>query len=111
MGALGVSGDTSCADHNIAWRVRQKLGMDKVPAGVTDQNNDAIIYDIGSDGKSASGFGHPKCGGKEPEVAQKIGASANGAAPFKNASSVANENRQHARAALNTSVPEPGLKP
>jgi hypothetical protein len=60
IGALGVSGDTSCADHNIAWRVRQKLGLDKVPAGVTDQNNDAIIDDIGDDGKSASGFGHPE---------------------------------------------------
>ena len=76
IGALGVSGDTSCADHNIAWRVRQKLGMDKVPAGVTTKNNDAIIYDIGKDGKSASGFGHPKCGGKEPEIAKQIGASA-----------------------------------
>lgn len=111
MGALGVSGDTSCADHNIAWRVRQKLGMDKVPAGVTNQNNDAIIYDMGSDGKSASGFGHPKCGGKEPEVAEKIGSSAKGASPFKNASAVASGNRAHARAALNTSVPEPGLTP
>jgi len=23
-----VSGDTSCADHDIAWRVRNKLGLD-----------------------------------------------------------------------------------
>ena len=22
VGGIGVSGDTSCADHNIAWRVR-----------------------------------------------------------------------------------------
>src|SRR5437763_16013080 len=22
IGAIGVSGDTSCADHNVAWRVR-----------------------------------------------------------------------------------------
>merc|ERR1711981_1168300 len=34
VGALGVSGDSSCADHNIAWRVRQAVGMDYVPAGV-----------------------------------------------------------------------------
>jgi len=26
-----VSGDTSCADHNIAWRVRQRLKPDQVP--------------------------------------------------------------------------------
>ena len=27
-GGLGVSGDTSCADHFIAWRVRHILGLD-----------------------------------------------------------------------------------
>jgi uncharacterized protein GlcG (DUF336 family) len=25
LGALGVSGDSSCADHNIAWRTRHGL--------------------------------------------------------------------------------------
>ena len=34
VGGLGVSGDTSCADHNVAWRVRKALGLDNVPAGV-----------------------------------------------------------------------------
>src|SRR2546421_3164516 len=28
VGGLGVSGDTSCADHHIAWRVRNNLGLD-----------------------------------------------------------------------------------
>ncbi len=28
VGGLGVSGDSSCADHNVAWRVRQALGLD-----------------------------------------------------------------------------------
>ena len=28
VGGVGVSGDTSCADHNIAWRVRNNLGLD-----------------------------------------------------------------------------------
>ena len=111
IGALGVSGDTSCADHNIAWRLRQKLGLDKVPAGVTDHDNDAIIYDIAADGTSASGFGHPKCGGKEPQVAEQIGASASKASPFKNATAAATVNRLHARAASNSPVPEPGLEP
>src|SRR5204862_3525278 len=32
VGGLGVSGDTSCADHNIAWRVRNSLGLDHLAA-------------------------------------------------------------------------------
>ena len=35
VGALGASGDTSGADHNIAWRIRKTLGLDLVPAGIT----------------------------------------------------------------------------
>ena len=34
LGAVGVSGDTSCADHNIAWRTRHNLNLDFVPGGV-----------------------------------------------------------------------------
>jgi Haem degrading protein HbpS-like len=113
VGALGVSGDTSCADHNIAWRVREKLGMDHVPAGVTDKNDDAIIYDIGKEGKSESGFGHPKCGGKAAQVAEEIGASATTASLFKNAKTAATKNRPHARVTTNgpDDVPTPGLNP
>ena len=33
LGGLGLSGDTSCADHRIAWRVRHKLNLDRL-AGV-----------------------------------------------------------------------------
>lgn len=76
-GAIGVSGDTSCADHNIAWRVRQALGLAPGsgvggvgPSGTVD----GINYDIGKDGKSAGGFGHPTCIGTEPKVAKSIGA-------------------------------------
>ncbi len=78
IGALGVSGDTSCADHNIAWRVRQELGFGKVPAGITADNNDAIIYDFGMLGKSSSGYGHPTTGLQEQNVAKEIRASADG---------------------------------
>ena len=35
LGGLGVSGDSSCADHNIAWRTRNTLGLDNVPGGVS----------------------------------------------------------------------------
>jgi uncharacterized protein GlcG (DUF336 family) len=69
VGGLGISGDSSCADHNVAWRVRQALGLDKTP------QKDTIKYDLGSDGKSASGFGHPKCAGYEADIAGDIGAS------------------------------------
>lgn len=78
VGALGVSGDTSPADHNVAWRVRQALGLDKVPNGITGAGNDAIIYDIGLTGSSSSGYGHPKSGLKEPDVAGEIGSKADG---------------------------------
>src|SRR5215467_6383980 len=32
VGGIGVSGDTSCADHNIAWRVRNILNLDHLAA-------------------------------------------------------------------------------
>lgn len=65
VGGLGVSGDTSCADHNIAWRIRSRLGLDHLGGvgGVAgdDTHPDNIIFDIGVNGQSAKGFGHPKC--------------------------------------------------
>jgi uncharacterized protein GlcG (DUF336 family) len=61
VGGVGVSGDTSCGDHAIGWKVRHALNLDNVPAGVSATGDDNIIYDIGADGKSASGFGHPHC--------------------------------------------------
>ena len=70
IGAVGVSGDTSCADHNIGWRVRTLLGLDHM-AGLGGVSGDAtrpdnIIFDItanpnGGTGISAGGFGHPTC--------------------------------------------------
>jgi len=33
VGALGVSEDSSCADHNIAWRTHHSLNLDVVPGG------------------------------------------------------------------------------
>lgn len=69
IGAIGVSGDSSCADHNIAWRTRALLRLDFVPAGVNPRGDDNIIFDI-TDGESAGGFGHPHCiGGNEQNEA------------------------------------------
>jgi len=59
VGGLGVSGDTSCTDHIIAWKVRHRLNLDNVPAGVSPTGDDNIIFDIAP--VSASGFGHPVC--------------------------------------------------
>ena len=72
LGGVGASGDTSCADHNIASRVRRALGLDKVPAGVGPDHNDEIIYDLAPDKSSASGYGHALCKDKEPEIAEQI---------------------------------------
>lgn len=71
LGGLGVSGDTSCADHHIAWRTRSSLKLDFVPGGVAPTKNDQIIFDI-KDGKSAGGFGHATCGGKEVDIAASL---------------------------------------
>lgn len=75
VGGLGVSGDSSCADHNVAWRVRRSLGLDAVPGGVSPQGDDRIIYDLRADDTSDSGYGHPFCGGREADVAERIGAA------------------------------------
>jgi uncharacterized protein GlcG (DUF336 family) len=60
VGAVGVSGDTSCADHMIGWRVRSNLfldylgGVSGVGGGPTHPDN--IVYLPGG-----AGFGHPTC--------------------------------------------------
>ena len=44
LGAVGVSGDSSCADHAIAWRTRNNLKLDHVPGGVGPGGVDQIAY-------------------------------------------------------------------
>ena len=75
VGAIGISGDTSCTDHIIAWKVRHALNLDNVPAGVAPgapNGTDNIIHDIAVTPqgleKSARGWGHPTCPGA-PAVA------------------------------------------
>ena len=82
VGGIGVSGDTSCSDHNIAWRARHNLNLDfllgSIPgvaqlfAGDT-AHPDNIIFDItanpgGGTGISASAFGHPTCLNNPPSA-------------------------------------------
>ena len=63
VGAVGVSGDTSCRDHMVAWETRHNLGLDFVPAGLSAHPlPDNIIFDV------SNGFGHPNC---LDEIAEK----------------------------------------
>ena len=61
VGAVGVSGDTSCADHVIAWKVRHRLNLDDVAGGVSDSGTDNIIF-FGSGETFDPTFAHPDCG-------------------------------------------------
>jgi uncharacterized protein GlcG (DUF336 family) len=59
IGGLGVSGDSSCADHAIAYRMRSRASFGGVPAGVAPGNTDNIIY--APTGASPTGFEQPHC--------------------------------------------------
>ncbi len=79
VGAIGVSGDSSCADHNIAWRTRNALKLDHVPGGVgpDKERPDNIVYDITTAsglalGVSASGWGHPACSADATKIAAQL---------------------------------------
>jgi uncharacterized protein GlcG (DUF336 family) len=53
IGGLGVSGDTACADHAIAFRMRRLAGLDATPS------SDNIVY-LGA-GELPHDVGHPHC--------------------------------------------------
>ena len=79
VGGLGVSGDSSCADHNIGWRTRNTLMLDYVPAGVSGDplRPDNIVYDITpqagqQEGTSAGGWGHPRCSAAATAIAATL---------------------------------------
>ena len=84
VGGLGVSGDTPCRDHHMAWLIRNALKLDHFDGVVLGPNSivtnaalglpdaarpDNIIYDIaaaaspvqGAVGISPTGWGHPAC--------------------------------------------------
>ena len=72
VGALGIGGDTPCADHIVAWKLRNELQLDNIPAGVSASADDNIIFDLQGDGRSLGGFGHPRCGFDEERLAQTL---------------------------------------
>jgi uncharacterized protein GlcG (DUF336 family) len=57
LGGIGLSGDSSVADHVIAWKLRKALGLDHVPGGVSPTKDDNMVVDF-TGGSSASGWGH-----------------------------------------------------
>src|SRR6202165_5814556 len=62
IGGIGVSGDTSCADHNISWRTRHVLNLDFVPSGVSAGSDDNINYQgLIPVPSLANDFSHPIC--------------------------------------------------
>ena len=79
IGGLGVSGDSSCADHNIAWRTRHTLNLDFVSAGVSGDATrpDNIVNDITPqpgqmEGVSAGGWGHPVCSATATTISRTL---------------------------------------
>ena len=77
LGGLGVSGDTSCADHIIAWKTRHALDLDNVPAGVAGGGKDNIIHDVTVDPAtghttSKGGFGHATCSPASTKIAEAL---------------------------------------
>jgi uncharacterized protein GlcG (DUF336 family) len=63
VGGIGVSGDTSCADHNIAWRTRNNLSLDFVTGGVNGATRpDNINYQgLVPVPSLQNDFSHPIC--------------------------------------------------
>ena len=79
LGGLGVSGDSSCADHNISWRTRNNLKLDFVPGGVSGDpaRPDNIVYDITTQpgfaiGVSKNGWGHPQCTPASTQISMQL---------------------------------------
>lgn len=68
IGAIGVSGDTSCTDHAVAWKVRKILGFDYVPGGFVSGYSPAPGFTIKGDeliikrdGNTGNFYGQPSC--------------------------------------------------
>lgn len=62
IGALGVSGDTSCTDHAFAWRVREKLAAD---LGINDAVQIAAASGV-SEVLDITGKSYPGCAPVNP---------------------------------------------
>jgi len=68
IGAIGVSGDTSCTDHAVAWRLRFLMGLDSVPGGFVSDSGLTPFTPIKGDemiiklaGSVANTYYQPSC--------------------------------------------------
>lgn len=59
IGGLGLAGDTACADHVIAYRLRRAAGLDRIPGGFGYNGTDNIDY--ADPNQAPAGFKHPHC--------------------------------------------------
>jgi hypothetical protein len=69
LGGLGVSGDTSCTDHVVAWRTRFELELDQVPGGVSATGDDNLII---KNNPKPNTFEHPDCGGGVKQIIKDL---------------------------------------
>jgi len=76
IGGLGLSGDTSCADHINAWRVRHALLLDFIPGGVAPAPGgaapdftDNLILEAEV---TPNTFQHPLCGFGEEGIIETL---------------------------------------
>ncbi len=68
IGGLGISGDTPCIEHAIAYRLRELLVLNSIPTAPPGLNvTDNIIFPRGNN--KPSGFEHPRCG-RQPRPRQ-----------------------------------------
>jgi uncharacterized protein GlcG (DUF336 family) len=66
IAGLGVSGDTSCTDHIVAWKVRDGLALDNIPGGVGPNDTDNLNLAVGD--VAPNSFEHPQCGFGEEDI-------------------------------------------
>ena len=59
IGGIGLSGDSACADHVMAYRIRRNVGLDHIPAGLGYNGTDNIDYL--APGEAPNGFKTPHC--------------------------------------------------
>jgi len=67
VGAIGVSGDTSCTDHAVAWKLRTMMGLNSVPGGFISDYSGKPTWAIGDemiirlDGNVVNSFKQVSC--------------------------------------------------
>ena len=78
LGSIGVAGDTSCTNHNVAWTLRNLLSLDYVPNGIHPDISrpDNILYEDDAQALSptdnARNFTHPLCSTNEKTQTQSL---------------------------------------